>query len=219
MNSRTSRPRSPISASTVTGASVPRVIIESSVDFPTPEPAKIPMRWPRPHGIKVSIARTPSGSCVSIMLRVRGCGALCSTDACSTWCSGGPPSIGRPRPSITRPRSSTPTGIARAPSDACARSPARTPRRSPSGMHTSSSPRTATTSATTGPASVSTSTDAPIGRCNPAISRFSPSTRTTRPAMCGCAASSTASRSSVTGDRSPVWRPGRARRARGRARH
>ena len=80
MNSRTSRPRSPTSASTVTAASVPRVIIESSVDLPTPEPAKIPMRWPRPHGMSVSMARTPSGSCVSIMRRESGCGAWCSTE-------------------------------------------------------------------------------------------------------------------------------------------
>ena len=84
MNSRTSRPRSPTSASTVTGASVPRVIIESSVDFPTPDPAKMPMRWPRPHGISVSIARTPSGSWVSIMRRVSGWGASCSTETCGT---------------------------------------------------------------------------------------------------------------------------------------
>ncbi len=80
MNSRTSRPRSPTSASTVTAASVPRVIIDSSVDFPTPEPAKMPMRWPRPHGMSVSSARTPSGSGSSIMLRVSGCGA-CVVDA------------------------------------------------------------------------------------------------------------------------------------------
>ena len=47
------------------------------------------------------------------------------------------------------------------------------------GQHGSSS-RTATTSATTGPTSVSTSTELPIGRCRPTTSRFSPSTR--RPA-------------------------------------
>ena len=50
MNSRTSRPRSPTSAITETSASVPRVIIDSRLDLPTPEPAKMPMRWPRPHG-------------------------------------------------------------------------------------------------------------------------------------------------------------------------
>ena len=40
-------------------ASAPRAIIPSSVDFPTPLPAKMPRRWPRPIGVKTSIARTP----------------------------------------------------------------------------------------------------------------------------------------------------------------
>ncbi len=39
----------------------------SSDDLPTPEPAKIPSRWPRPQGTSVSSARTPSGRRVSIM--------------------------------------------------------------------------------------------------------------------------------------------------------
>ena len=42
MNSRTSRPRSPMRASTETSASVPRTIIDSRLDLPTPEPAKMP---------------------------------------------------------------------------------------------------------------------------------------------------------------------------------
>src|SRR5207253_3043543 len=40
-NSRTSRPRSPTRARTETWASVPRAIIDSSDDFPTPEPAEV----------------------------------------------------------------------------------------------------------------------------------------------------------------------------------
>ena len=62
MNSRTSRPRSPISPITLTEAAVLRAIMPSSVDLPTPEPAKMPSRWPRPHGITASSARTPSAS-------------------------------------------------------------------------------------------------------------------------------------------------------------
>ena len=59
MNSRTSRPRSPTSAITFTSALVDRAIIPISEDLPTPEPAKMPRRWPRPHGTSVSSARTP----------------------------------------------------------------------------------------------------------------------------------------------------------------
>ena len=217
MNSRTSRPRSPTRASTVTDASVPRVIIDNRVDLPTPEPAKMPMRCPRPQGTSVSSARTPSGSDSSIMRRVSGCGAAWSTPTCGTLCSGGPPSIGRPSPSSTRPRSAGPIGTEVAPSAPSARSPARTPRSSPSGMQTRPSWRTATTSAMTPSCWPSTSlamrTDAPIGSCNPSISRFSPTTRATRPCARGLAARSTDSSSALT--RAPHGR-GRARRRRER---
>ena len=56
-------------------ASVPRAIIDSRVDLPTPEPAKMPTRWPRPTGTRVSRARTPRPSWVSMRgaaQRVRG---------------------------------------------------------------------------------------------------------------------------------------------------
>ena len=79
MNSRTSRPRSPTSASTETSASVPRAIIDSRLDLPTPEPAKMPSRWPRPHGVSVSIARTPRPTCWSIRGRLRAAAASLST--------------------------------------------------------------------------------------------------------------------------------------------
>src|SRR5580693_4845581 len=67
MNSRTSRPRSPTSAITFTCALVDRAIMPSSEDFPTPEPAKIPRRWPRPHGTSPSSARTPIATRSSIL--------------------------------------------------------------------------------------------------------------------------------------------------------
>ena len=54
MNSRTSRPRSPTSAITLTSALVERAIMPSSEDLPTPEPAKMPRRCPRPQGTRPS---------------------------------------------------------------------------------------------------------------------------------------------------------------------
>ena len=74
-NSRTSRPRSPIRPMTRTSASVPRVIWASRLDLPTPEPAKMPRRWPLPQGTRVSSARTPKVSGWSTRVRderVRG---------------------------------------------------------------------------------------------------------------------------------------------------
>src|ERR671928_123657 len=54
MNSRTSRPRSPTRQITLTCADVDRAIMPSREDLPTPEPAKMPSRWPRPHGTSAS---------------------------------------------------------------------------------------------------------------------------------------------------------------------
>ena len=65
MNSRTSRPRSPTRQITLTSADVERAIMPSSDDLPTPEPAKMPRRWPRPHGSSASSARTPSVDAVA----------------------------------------------------------------------------------------------------------------------------------------------------------
>ena len=62
MNSWTSRPRSPIRAITLTSASQLRAIMPSSVLLPTPEPAKMPMRWPLPQVSRPSMARTPVAS-------------------------------------------------------------------------------------------------------------------------------------------------------------
>jgi len=56
-NSRTSRPRSPISATTDTSALVCLAICDISTDLPTPGPAKMPIRWPRPQVCSASIAR------------------------------------------------------------------------------------------------------------------------------------------------------------------
>ena len=60
INSRTSRPRSPMRAITLTSASVFRDIIPKSTDFPTPDPAMIPTLWPRPIVNRPSRERIPS---------------------------------------------------------------------------------------------------------------------------------------------------------------
>ena len=90
--------------------------------------------------------------------------------------SGGRDRRGRGRAARARPGSSV------APSALFgADRPTRTPRSSPSGMHTRPSWCTATTSAITAPTSPCDAHRAPIGSCSPSISRFSPTTRATRP--------------------------------------
>ena len=58
-NSLTSRPRSPIAAKTAVSNLFPFPSMESKVDLPTPEPAKIPILCPAQRGVNTSIARTP----------------------------------------------------------------------------------------------------------------------------------------------------------------
>ena len=58
-NSRTSRPRSPTSAMTAVSKPGERASMASSVDLPTPEPAKMPMRCPAQSGVKKSMTLTP----------------------------------------------------------------------------------------------------------------------------------------------------------------
>ena len=126
----------------------------SSVVLPTPEPAKMPMRWPRPQGTRPSSARTPSGSGRSIRgaerhrrrrhrrppLRARRR-------------SGRRPSIGWPSPSSTRPSSSVADDDAEATrrwrSRGCR---GRCRRISPSGISSVRPSRKPTTSAGTGSA-------------------------------------------------------------------
>ena len=128
MNSRTSRPRSPTRPITLTAAAVFRAIMPSSVDLPTPEPAKMPSRWPRPHGITASSARTPSASRRSIGGRPSGLGGR-SLDRLEAHVgrSGPLPSIGRPSPSSTRPSRPSPTGAISARPVATTSAPGRMP--------------------------------------------------------------------------------------------
>ncbi len=57
---------------TLTSASARLAIIPNSVDLPTPEPAKMPKRWPRPQGINVSNALIDVARGVSMRLRLSG---------------------------------------------------------------------------------------------------------------------------------------------------
>ena len=104
INSLTSLPRSPIRAITLISAFVLRANIPINVDFPTPEPAKIPIRCPFPMVISPSTAFTPMGSISSMILRLMGSGGLASTEY-----SLAPNSSASvlPRPSNVFPRSSS----------------------------------------------------------------------------------------------------------------
>ena len=74
MNSRTSRPRSPMSAITVTSASVLRTIWAIRVDLPPPAAAKMPIRCPSPQVSIASSARNPSEIGLSMTRRSSGFG-------------------------------------------------------------------------------------------------------------------------------------------------
>ncbi|MCG3122718.1 MAG: hypothetical protein GIKADHBN_01119 [Phycisphaerales bacterium] len=111
MNSFTSRPRSPIRAMTLTSASERAAIVPSSVLFPTPGPAKMPIRWPLPRVVKRSTARTPV--CSGWVMRLRASGWIgrgVSGIGMRSW-MGPLPSMGRPRPSTQRPSMRSPTGV------------------------------------------------------------------------------------------------------------
>ncbi len=110
MNSRTSRPRSPTRQMTFTSAFVERAIMPSSEDLPTPEPAKMPRRWPRPQGTRASRARTPSDTRSVMRGRSIGLGGAASIFDRGRSSTGGPPSMGRPSPSSTRPSSAGAVG-------------------------------------------------------------------------------------------------------------
>src|SRR4051812_23186480 len=121
----------------------------SSDDLPTPEPAKMPRRWPRPHGMTPSSARTPSVTRSSMRGRLSGSGGEPSVERSFAPSAWGMPSIGRPRPSRTRPSSSSPTWTRIASPVAVTVRPGAMPLMSPSGMSSVWPPRKPTTSAGT----------------------------------------------------------------------
>jgi len=95
---------------TLTSHCVPRASMPISVDLPTPAGAKMPIRCPSPSVISPSITLTPVGSGRSIISRSIGVGGSANTGRDSVVRTGPLPSIGRPRLSITRPSSASPTG-------------------------------------------------------------------------------------------------------------
>nr|CAA39531.1 unnamed protein product [Bacillus subtilis subsp. subtilis str. 168] len=108
INSRTSRPRSPTSAMTFKSASVCLAIIPIKVLFPTPLPAKIPIRWPLPTVSKLSIDLTPTPIFSRIGGRFIGLGGDCSVDTGETFRQK-LSSSGSPKASMTCPISPVPT--------------------------------------------------------------------------------------------------------------
>ncbi|MNC27428.1 hypothetical protein D3C75_756000 [compost metagenome] len=109
MKSSTSLPRSPIKAITFTSAEVLRAIMPIRVLLPTPDPAKIPTRWPLPIVSKPSIALTPIliGSCT--LGRFSGLDGMLNVELCGIRAGMSEPSSGCPSPSRTLPSSSEPT--------------------------------------------------------------------------------------------------------------
>src|SRR4051812_20956880 len=182
MNSLTSRPRSPTRQMTLTSAFVERAIMPSSDDLPTPEPAKMPRRWPRPQGTSVSSARTPSETCSVMRVRCMGSGGEASI-ARRSRASSEAPSTGRPSASTTRPSSSTPTGTETGRPVAVTRWPGASPARSPSGISRVRPARKPTTSAGTGSRErpASTRTTSPTSASSPLASTMRPIRSLTRP--------------------------------------
>ena len=112
MNSFNSLPRSPTSAKTLISASEFLANIPKSVDFPTPLPAKIPIRCPKPIGVNVSIALTEVSKALSITGRLKASGIF--EWKCSTQLHFNGPllSNGVPKGPITRPNRTSPMGTA-----------------------------------------------------------------------------------------------------------
>src|SRR3546814_2036037 len=84
-------------------ASALRASIDNSVDLPTPDPAKMPMRCPRQRGAKTSIVRTPVSIFPPTRLRAKAGGGVAHRLRAGPGESGPLPSSGRPAASTTRP--------------------------------------------------------------------------------------------------------------------
>ena len=147
MNSRTSRPRSPTSAITLIEALVERAIIPSSEDLPTPEPAKIPRRCPRPQGTRPSSARTPEADALADARPRERAGRRERSSSAPAPRGVGRPSSGMPRPSTIRPSRPSPTAMRNGAPVASTRVPGPMPCSSPSGISSVRPSRKPTTSA------------------------------------------------------------------------
>ena len=134
MNSRTSRPRSPTRPITIASASQLRARADSSIVLPAPGGPKMPRRCPRPMEVKASMARMPVSIRVDIKGRVTASGGGIRTARLPVPVRGPSPSIGRPRPSMTRPSRPSPTTTRHASSTSETVTPNRRPRIPPNGL-------------------------------------------------------------------------------------
>src|ERR1700733_10526617 len=181
-NSRTSRPRSPTRAMTLTSAVVDRAIMPSSEDLPTPEPAKMPRRWPLPHGTRGSRARTPRPTRSEIRGRVRASGGVAVAARDCAWSRSPYSSSGVPSPSMTRPSKPSPIATLKGLPVGCTEVPAPMPLSSPSGISRVRPPRKPTTSVGTRGRSRPSPTRqiSPISTWRPVASMIRPRTRPRR---------------------------------------
>ena len=89
---------------TDTSASVYFAIMEIVTDLPTPDPEKMPIRWPWHVARKVFIARTPKSNFPPIRVRSFAGGGEFLSGIGRSPCGKGPfPSKGSPSALITRP--------------------------------------------------------------------------------------------------------------------
>jgi hypothetical protein len=96
---------------TLTSALVPRAIMPMSVDFPTPEPAMMPTRWPLPRVKRPFMARTPTSRGSEMRGLSRGLGGSAKMGRNFRGKMGPISSMGLPKASTVRPRKRRPTGI------------------------------------------------------------------------------------------------------------
>ena len=147
MNSWTSRPRSPTRPITATSGDENRASIDISDDLPTPEPAKMPMRWPRQQVRKVLMARTPRSIFLPTRWRVwAGGGLLRIGTGCEPLSGARSPSTGSPRALTTRPSQWSEGKTEARSSLTSASQPRPTPSRVPSGISSALPCRKPTTS-------------------------------------------------------------------------
>ena len=147
IKSSTSRPRSPISAITLTSALVLRAIIPIMVLLPTPLPARIAIRWPFPSVINPSMARIPTETGSQIRRRDNGGGGAFWIAYSHSATKGPLPSIGFPSPSRILPNKLGPTFTRNRFREDTTSLPGPIPCISPSGINNTRFSRKPTTSA------------------------------------------------------------------------
>ena len=181
-NSPTSRPRSPTRPTTVTSASVLRVIMPINVLLPTPDPPKMPTRWPRPTVNMASSTRMPVPSGVRMGARSSGERTAPSRGRSTETAGGRPASIGAPSAFSTLPISAGPTSISGLTPRAATGSPRRMPSVVSTGMESTFEPRKPMTSARCGRPNWSCiSQHSPTEASGPADSMVWPTDSTTCP--------------------------------------